>query len=128
MMIMMIFIIDRWQSMENPYYYQVYQAKTAQQEKDHPSSKAKGKRRNSKPKTKKYIVPGITSQPAMVDLDRSTQSESLNDEETIVQLPSICTIHQHAGQILYVPRHYSHQVTNLNHVLGFAWEVERYIY
>ncbi len=39
-----------------------------------------------------------------------------------------CEIRQHAGDIVYVPRHWSHQVVNLAETVGFAVEIEDYIY
>lgn len=42
---------------------------------------------------------------------------------------SQCELRQRAGQVLFVPRHYSHQVLNVApETLGFAVEVDDYIF
>eukprot|EP01034_Spumella_vulgaris_P021913 gene21913-27990_t len=41
---------------------------------------------------------------------------------------SPCEIHQKEGEVVFVPRHYSHQVLNLAETVGFAVEIEDYAY
>lgn len=39
-----------------------------------------------------------------------------------------CRLVQRAGEVLFVPRHWTHQVLNLDHVVGLAAEVKNYVY
>eukprot|EP01039_Chlorochromonas_danica_P009834 gene9834-10877_t len=54
----------------------------------------------------------------------SAVNESLESE----QAHEPCRIIQQAGQALFAPRHWSHQVLNLDHAIGFAVEVRNYVY
>ncbi len=43
--------------------------------------------------------------------------------------PRLCQLRQKAGEVLYVPRHFSHQVLNMDKEnVGFAVEVDAYVY
>ena len=54
------------------------------------------------------------------------QGEEVVDVE---QGEALCELRQQRGQMLYVPRHYSHQVLNVGKdTIGFAVEVDDYIY
>jgi hypothetical protein len=38
-----------------------------------------------------------------------------------------CTLVQNANEVLFVPRHWTHQVLNLAESIGFAVEIDDYV-
>jgi hypothetical protein len=68
-------------------------------------------------------------------ISSSSNSHSQEEEEsekkksnTNTNNKLLCRFYQNENEILFVPRHWSHQVLNLETSLGFAVEVDNYVY
>ena len=60
--------------------------------------------------------------------DSSFPPPALQQKEQTSARRSLCRLYQEADEVLFVPRHWSHQVLNLENTIGFAVEIDNYIY
>jgi hypothetical protein len=60
--------------------------------------------------------------------EESKNKDKKKNSNTNTNNKLLCRFYQNENEILFVPRHWSHQVLNLETSLGFAVEVDNYVY